>query len=192
MKASTRHVALISALLVLLACPVTALGHAELVTASPADGATVDAGPIDIVGTYSEEIGPKSHMELLDASGDVVARGAIDGKTLRIGLERLQPGEFQVRWTTVTTDDNGIERGNWSFTVEAASPSPSTAVSPSTLPSTEPSSSIPASAAPSPSAPPSTPTGTSTNDALLPIVAALIAVALLGALLLRRRPPTTR
>jgi hypothetical protein len=43
-----------------------------------------------------------------------------------------------------------------------------------------------------PTAPPTTPFGTSSGDVLLPIVAALIAVALLAGLLLRRRPPAAR
>jgi methionine-rich copper-binding protein CopC len=189
-----RHVALAAALLLVLASPSSVAAHAELVTATPEDGATVDAGPIDIIGTYSEEVGPKSHMELLDASGDVVARASIDGKTLRIGLEGLQPGAYRVRWTTVTSDDNGVERGAWSFTVAAASPSPTVVASPSGSPSAAPSLSAPAtvSSAPSSSAKPTSPSNASSGDVLLPIVAALVVVALLGGLLLRRRTPTAR
>lgn len=186
-----RHAALTGALLLLLASPAVVAAHAELVKATPQDGATVGGGPVDIIGTYSEVIGPKSHMELLDASGDVVARGAIDGKTLRIGLEGLQPGTYQVKWTTVTSDDNGVERGDWSFTVAAASPSPpSAAPSASAAASTSPSAVV--TPAPSASRPPGTPTGSSSGDVLLPIVAALVVVALLGGLLLRRRTPTAR
>ena len=195
MRSSIRHVALIGALFVLVATPSSVAAHAELVSATPKGGATVDTGPIDIVGTYSEEPGPKSHMELLDTSGEVVARGAIDGKTLRIGLEGLQPGAYQVRWTTVTSDDDGVERGSWSFTVTAPIPTkvlPSSSAPASASAAATASASVLPSAAPSPSAAPTNPSSSSSNDALLPIVAALVAVALLGALLLRRRPPTAR
>jgi methionine-rich copper-binding protein CopC len=195
MKSSIRHVALIGALLLLSIYPSDVAAHAELVSAEPKDGSTVEAGPVDIIGTFSEELGPNSHMELRDHSGDVVARAAIDGKTLRIGLEGLQPGVYQVHWTTVTSDDNGVERGSWSFTVTAPTPTkvlPSSAASASPSAAASASATVPPSVAPSPSASPTNPSTSSSNDALLSIVAALVAVALLGALLLRRRPPTAR
>jgi methionine-rich copper-binding protein CopC len=195
MSAVSRHIALTVALLVLLALPSAVAAHAEFVSGIPESGATVTAGPIDIVATFSEELGPKSNMRLLDDAGDVVANAAIDGKEMRIGLERIEPGSYQVRWTTVTTDDNGVERGSWTFNVTApiptkvvqtTAPSPTAAPSSSSAPSAVPS----ASPIPSASRGPSSPAGASSGDVVLPIVAALIVVALLGLILFRRRMPT--
>jgi hypothetical protein len=193
--ARIRHAALTGALLLLLASPPVVAAHSEFVSGTPKDGATVGAGPIDILANFSETLDPKSHMELRDASGDVVAHAAVDGDQMRIGLEGLQPGVYEVRWTSVAEDGDVLRNqpGDWSFTVAAASPSP-----PSAAASTSPAASAPASPsavgtpAPTASPQPGTPTGSSSGEVLLPIVAALVVVALLGGLLLRRRPPTAR
>jgi copper resistance protein C len=198
MKNGTRHIALAGAVLLLIALPSAVAAHSELVTATPEDGATVPAGPIDIIGTFSEELAPNSHMDVRDASGTVVGQAAIDEKTMRIGLEGLQPGRYSVRWTTVTADDNGVLRGSWSFTVAAAaSPSltpTSSAVSapPSASAAASPSSSAVASPVPSPSSGGTNTTGTSSTDVLLPILAAILVIGLLGLALIRRRTPTRR
>jgi copper resistance protein C len=199
MKSSNRHVALIGALLLVVALPSAVGAHSEIVSESPKNGATVQPGPIDIIATFSDTLKSSSRLELRDSTGAVVARGAIDGKTMRIGLEGLQPGEYEVLWVSVASDGDILHSTDqadwkWEFTVAEASPSltPSQVVTaaPSKSPSIAPS--VAASAAPSPSAAPTNPSTSSANDALLPIVAALVAVALLGALLLRRRPPTAR
>jgi copper transport protein len=193
-----RHVALASALL-LLAVPAAASAHSEFVSGTPKNGATVGTGPIDVIGTFSETLDPKSHMELRDASGDVVARAAIDGDQMRIGLEGLQPGVYEVRWTSVAEDGDILRNqpGDWKFTVAAASPSltpsPPASTEPSRPASAPPSASASApSVAPTPSAPPSSSSGASTGDVLLPILAALVVIAVLGALLFRRRTPAGR
>jgi copper resistance protein C len=190
MKAVTLRFAAIAAVFILLVVPTAVGAHSEFESGTPANGATVGTGPIDIVGTFSEELAPKSHMELLDASGNVVARAAIDGNEMRIGLEGLQPGQYQVRWTSVA-DDGDVLRGkpgDWTFTVEGAAASVSASAS-----AAAPSASVPE---PSPSVAPtlqSLPPGsdtsgsTSTNDVLLPVVAAIVVIALLGTWLLRRR-----
>jgi MYXO-CTERM domain-containing protein len=199
MKSSIRHVALISALLLLVALPPAVSAHAEIVAEAPENGATVQPGSIDIIATFSDTLKSSSRLELRDSTGAVVARGAVDGKTMRIGLEGIEPGEYEVIWQSVAEDGDVLRSTDqadwkWEFTVAIASPSltPSRVVTaaPSQSPSTAPS--VAASAAPSPSSAPTNPSTSSANDALLPIVAALVAVALLGALLLRRRPPTAR
>jgi copper resistance protein C len=199
MKATIRHVGLVGAFVLVVALPSAVSAHSEIVSESPENGATVQAGPIDIVATFSETLKSNSRLELRDSSGQVIARGAIDGKTMRIGLESIEPGQYEVRWVSVAPDDDILRSTDdpdwkWEFTVAEASPSPvvtpvpspSAAQSPSTAPS------LAASAAPSPSAAPTSPSGASTNDVLVPIVVALIVLALLGAFLLRRRSPTGR
>ena len=46
------------------------------------------------------------------------------GRALRIavvlGLPELAPGGYEVRWTTLSTEDGELERGTWSFKVTAA------------------------------------------------------------------------
>jgi methionine-rich copper-binding protein CopC len=192
-----RPVALTAAVLLLLALPSAVAAHSEFVSGTPKNGATVQSGPIDIVGNFSEMLDPKSHMELRDASGGVVARAAVDGDQMRIGLEGLQPGVYEVRWTSVAEDGDVLRNqpGDWTFTVAAASPSPPSAAPSSSAAASAPASARPSvvvTAAPSASAPPGTTTGSSSGDVLLPIVAALVVVALLGGLLLRRRTPTAR
>jgi methionine-rich copper-binding protein CopC len=207
MKTGIRHLAVAGALLLIATFPSTVAAHSEFVSGTPKNGATVPAGPIDIVANFSDTFNSRSRIELLDAAGDVIARGAIDGKTMRIGLEGIEPGEYEVRWTSVAQDGDILRSSDnpewtWFFTVEAAAASPSAAATPSPVVTTAPS----GSAALTPSASASPPVGpsaseppggdtsgsTSTNDILLPIVAALVVVALLAAFLLRRRPPAVR
>jgi hypothetical protein len=196
MRPIVRLLGLLGACSMLLVSASPALGHAELVRATPKDGASVPAGPIDIVATYDEPVGPKSHLELRRGGrqGDVVSNGAIDGRTIRIGLDELPAGAYTVTWVS-EGQDGEIARGTWAFTVLAPTPSPSpsptpTAAEPSPSasvgPTPSPSPSPTASAAPSPSPDPGA-TGSS-GDVALPILAAIVIVVVgLGALLLRGR-----
>jgi methionine-rich copper-binding protein CopC len=192
MKSVTLRSLAIAALAGLWILPGSVRAHAEFESGTPADGATVGTGPIDIVATFSEELAPKSHMELLDANGAVVARAAIDGNQMRIGLEGLQPGTYEIKWTSVA-EDNDVERNTnepWTFSVAETSPSSSSAA-PSSAEA-----SVPPTLAPSPSlapsAAPTTRTSSSSTDILLPILAAVIVTALLGGWLLRRRSTVGR
>jgi hypothetical protein len=93
----------------------------------------------------------------------------------------LQPGSYQIRWTTFSADDQEFDRGTTTFTVVAgSSPAPdASGVGPSV-----PAASVAVTVAPS--APPATPAA-STGDAVIPVVAALIVVAALGLWLMRGR-----
>ena len=178
--------------------PGTVAAHSELQSGTPANGATVGTGPIDIVATFSEELAAKSHMELLDASGAIVANAAVDGNQMRIGLEGVQPGQYQVRWTSVADDGDVLRSkpGDWTFTVAATSASPPGSAPPSSAPpSSAPPSTPPTPAStrsPAPSAAPTSPASSSATDVLLPIVAAFVVIALLGTWLLRRRSVVRR
>lgn len=114
------------ATILILATATTALAHAELTTSTPADGAVLGVPPSAVVATYSEAIDPaRSSLVVLDASGAEVAHGGVDptdatNKTMKVQLAALSPGRYTVRWTTVTSDDNGVERGTFSFTVAAS------------------------------------------------------------------------
>jgi copper resistance protein C len=189
----------------MLVLPSVALAHAELVKASPKDGATVQGTPTEIVGTYSEAMDPDgSSLRLLDAAGTEIAKGGVDPENderMSISdLPDLAPGTYAVRSTTKSAEDGDIDRKEWSFTVEAApTPSPSPTATPTPTPAT--------SATPTPSSTPSAPVvtpaptptpsadgaGTSDgSDVLLPIIAAAVIVVVIAGFLFsrRERPPT--
>jgi methionine-rich copper-binding protein CopC len=199
---SIRHQALRafpSALIVLLLLTPTALGHAELDAASPADKSTVTGSPPEIVFTFTEPVVPaKSSLKLVNSGGAIVAQGSTvdpaDAKKVHLVVPTQPPGTYTVRWTTASALDGDIAHGTTTFTIVAATPSLSVAPSASPTPSVAPSeaaspsaSAAPPSTAPSPSDGSGTPTSTSTSDAVIPVIAALVILAALGVWLLRSR-----
>jgi methionine-rich copper-binding protein CopC len=132
------RVASIAAFLLLFAAVVPALAHSELVTSDPTDGATIQT-PYTLKGTFSEDMDPNpehSFMRVQTAGGDVVAFGGVDpddATVMTVDIPALDPGEYTVRWQTTTLDDNGVERGTFTFKVGA--PTATTAPTPSPKPS---------------------------------------------------------
>lgn len=187
---------LVGALLALAVLPGVVLAHSELETSDPADGASLATPPATITGDFTEGVDPtRSSLELRGPDGTRVATGGVpaDGPATRMtipDLPDLAPGTYEVRWTTVTADDDGVERGTFSFTVEEATPAPTRTPPPATdSPAT---SAVPGSAAPAAtSAPAATPAPApgpevGAGDVLIPILA-LGAVLLGGAALFLRR-----
>ena len=194
---SDRHIrGLVAASLLLVLAPSAVLAHAELDTISPADKSS-GPSPTEIVGTFVQNLDPsKSSFALVDSTGTVVAKGgqvASDDvrKMTLILTGPLAPGAYEIRWTTVSTEDGELARGTTTFTVVAASPSPSVAPSAPASQSAAPSEAASPSAAPvaSPSPSPSGGGGTPTSasDAVIPVIAALVILAALGLWLLRSR-----
>ena len=173
--------------------PLVATAHAELETASPPDGAVLDSSPSEIVLTFTEALDAvKSHVELIGADGTQVAAGAVDPddeKAMRIDPPELEPGAYEIRSTAIAAHDGALKRELLTFTISAPSPSPTATPTPAPSASATASSSPSASPSASPSPAPSAggPTRASGADILLPILAALIVVVLLGAMLLRGR-----
>ena len=183
---------LFSVLLAAFAMPLVAQAHAELESASPPDGAVLDAPPTEIVLTFTEELdAAKSHMELIGPDGEQLAAGVADPaneKAMRIDPPELGPGAYEIRSTAVAAHDGALKREVLTFTVNAPSPTPTetpTAAPSASPPSASPSASPSARPTPAPSA--GGPTSASGADVLVPIVAALIVIGLLGAMLLRGR-----
>lgn len=167
-----------------------ALAHAEPVAVIPADGAKVASPPTEIVITFTESLDPgRSSIRLVDAGGTIVAEGGRvdpgdDVNTMRLPLATsLGPGGYTVHWTSFSTEDNEQARGTTTFTVASASAPPSTGPGTSAA---DPSAGGAASEAASPSAPPAA-SGASSADVLVPIIAVLILMAVLGTRLLRGR-----
>lgn len=192
---------LASSVVVLLVMPSVVVAHAELETSTPKDKATVEGTPTEIVGTYSEAMAPDgSSLKLLDAAGTQVAAGGVDpadDKRMAItDVPELTPGTYTVKSTTKSAQDGDLDRNEWIFTVELAptpSPTPTATPAPSATIAPTP---VPATASPGPDESP-TPapsagggtTGTG-SDVLLPIIAAVVLVALVAGYLFTRRDRT--
>jgi LPXTG-motif cell wall-anchored protein len=177
--------------------PGVVVAHSELETSDPVDGATLTTPPATITGIFTEGVDPaRSSLELRGPDGTRIATGGVpaDGPATRMtipDLPDLAPGTYEVRWTTITADDDGVERGTFSFTVEEATPGP--ALTPPPAAASPRTSAVPGSAAPAmtpaPAASPAPAPGPElgATDVLIPILA--LGVVLLGgaALFLRRR-----
>jgi methionine-rich copper-binding protein CopC len=166
---------LASAALVLVAlviAPAPALGHASLLAADPPDGGTLSTTPYTLTLTFDEPLGAAgSSVVVRDAAGTEVATGGISDQSATVmtaQLPSLPAGEYVVRWTAQTPDDQAVERGTLTFTVGSATATPA------------------APASPGPSDP--TPGPASGNDLLLAlIVAGLALAAIVGFLVIRNR-----
>ena len=159
--------ALIGAALFALLPLSVANAHAELTSASPGPDEAVSEVPARLVARFSQDIAAdRTSIEVRDASGATVARGGKDPDKARVqvvDLPPLEPGTYEVRWVTFSTEDDELARGRYSFavTVPVATPGPTMTVG-APCPSTEPSagaSMLPGTSAepPSPSLPLSVP-----------------------------------
>jgi methionine-rich copper-binding protein CopC len=197
---SAVRVALACAVALILLVPTLVSAHAELDTATPPDGSTVEGSPPEVSGTYTQDMkADGSSIQLRDAADEVVAEGGVDPSDDRRmvieDLPGLVPGAYEVRWTTVSAEDDEVARGTWSFTVTAAptptatiAPTPSATLEPSATPTLEPSPTPTASPTAAPSPAPGDPASTG-MDVLLPILVGLVIVAIAAFFLLRRRGP---
>jgi methionine-rich copper-binding protein CopC len=143
--------ALIGAVLFALLPLAVANAHAELTSASPGPDGSVSEVPARLVARFSQDIAAdRTSIEVRDATGATVARGGKDPDRARVqlvDLPPLEPGTYEVRWVTFSTEDDEIARGRYSFTVTvpvttpgptmpvgASCPSPEPAPAASTLP----------------------------------------------------------
>jgi copper transport protein len=134
------------AVLLALAVPRGAGGHAVPRTASPAADATVATGPSEVSIRFSERVERRaSALEVLDASGRRVDRDdarvdAADPWLFRVGVSDLRPGVYTVSWRVLSADDGHLTEGAHGFVVgegaAASRPAPARvrAVTPPLLP----------------------------------------------------------
>jgi len=102
-----------------------ASAHNELVDQSPSDQSVVEAGPIEIRLSYSEEpiqtaFGEGNLIAIADAAtgeqlGPACAR--VDGTTLFTTVNIQAPGVYKVLWRNAS-DDGHIAAGEYQITVE--------------------------------------------------------------------------
>ena len=121
-----RRVARLAALLVCFligAAPVAA--HAELVAATPADGARLGHAPMEAVLTFSDELDPDgSRFRVLAPDGSVAGTGSVDldvadRNVLRGAIEANGNGTYAIEWTAVASDGHE-ESGALTFRVGSA------------------------------------------------------------------------
>ena len=178
--------------------PTVVAAHAELLEATPADGATVEGTPTEISAKFDEPLlTDGSTFSIRNAAGERLAVGQIDPdddtRLIIDPVPELAPGEYEVRWRAATADGHA-ENDTWRFTVTPApTPSPTPAPTPASSASAEPMASATpaptgtATASPSASPGPSDPAGASDGDVILPIIAALAIVLVAAGFLLSRR-----
>lgn len=187
--------AFLLALLFAVLAPAIVAAHAELVTATPADGATVEGTPPELAATFTEPLLPDSTLSIRDGAGTRLAVGGVDpADERRLVIDpvpALAAGTYEMRWSAFTADGH-LERGTWSFTVTDPPPSdPPATAAPTEAPSASPAPSASDAPSPSPDASstpaPSDPAGGDGAAILLPILAALAIVGGGALLLLGRR-----
>jgi methionine-rich copper-binding protein CopC len=116
----------VAALLAVAVAPWTigaAHAHAFLRHASPAVGSTLSVSPPEMTLDYTEAIEPRfSGVDVLDAQGQHVDAGDLhlapdNPKRLVIGLKKLGPGTYTVKWHVVSVDTHHTE-GTFTFSVQ--------------------------------------------------------------------------
>lgn len=108
--------------LILCAWPVSALAHANLSSSTPAADAVVSEPPETVTLWFTGRIEPDfSTIEVTDSDGRQVDKGdssvSSNRRSIEVGLDPLEPGEYHVEWTVVARDGHRM-RGDFSFTVE--------------------------------------------------------------------------
>jgi methionine-rich copper-binding protein CopC len=111
--------ALVAVFLVALSAGAPAFAHAQLRSATPAAGGSVQTAPAEVVVNFSESLeGAFSTLVVRDAAGKRVDKAdphvdADNKTTMRVSLPPLEPGTYTVDWRAVSTDTHRV---NGSFT----------------------------------------------------------------------------
>ncbi|MBI1729046.1 copper resistance protein CopC [Candidatus Acetothermia bacterium] len=100
-----------------------AFAHSALETSNIADGQVFSLAtvPGEVHLNFTEEIDPhrsavyvvKVHGSQLVDKGDTV----IDGSSMKISMNALDEGVYQITWISVTPDDAGFKSGTITFSV---------------------------------------------------------------------------
>jgi len=115
-------------LVIALALPALAFGHALLQTADPAPGATLGTAPSSVRITFGEPPEPRlSSIKVLDSQGTNHAMGSValvagDPASLTIAVAALPDGIYTVSWRTVSAVDGHVAAGSYAFGVGVTPP----------------------------------------------------------------------
>ncbi|MEN9608520.1 MAG: hypothetical protein RLZZ06_451, partial [Actinomycetota bacterium] len=109
-------------LLLLSLTPVSpASAHTEIDHTTPAAGATVDAGVLNVSVVFTDKIlnlADSTEIVINDAEGQAVEVSCVEVKDTSISADAFFPsaGDYEVTWRTVAEDGHPID-GTFSFTV---------------------------------------------------------------------------
>ena len=112
-------------LLALAAWPSPSMAHAGLVSSTPANGATVEAPPEEVVLTFDSELVPDgTSFPVTDAAAATVGTGELDlsvaeRNELRGPVAITAAGTYTVTWTAVALDEHA-DSGRLTFSVTGA------------------------------------------------------------------------
>jgi len=105
--------------------PATAMAHADLASATPAEDADLDEAPDEVRLTFTEELDPDgSAFVVTDAAGDEVGRGDVDldvadRNELAGNVTISHPGLHTVAWSAISSDGHEAS-GSYTFGYRAA------------------------------------------------------------------------
>jgi methionine-rich copper-binding protein CopC len=114
-----------------LAVFATAFAHAEPAEVNPGLGANLTAPPPQIQIVMSQEMAIRdgaNDIDVLDAAGTEVTRIAAvvdrgDRRRISVVLPTdLAPGEYTVRWKTLSSEDGDSDEGEYTFTFDPTRP----------------------------------------------------------------------
>ena len=110
--------------LLLMTGQTNALAHAKMTASTPKDGSTVAAGLSQIELNFSQPL-RLSMVHVRDAAQhDVPLKSELPtplASAIKINVESLTPGSYQVAWTAVA-EDGHVMKGTFAFSVKADAP----------------------------------------------------------------------
>jgi methionine-rich copper-binding protein CopC len=102
-----------------LLLPLTAFGHAKLLSTSPAAGAEVAPAPKALVLNFNEAV-QIGVLKLITQGKEIALafdRRAGAQAQVTVALPDLAAGTYQVQWSALTADDGHVVKGAFSFVV---------------------------------------------------------------------------
>jgi methionine-rich copper-binding protein CopC len=118
----TRNSSVLLTAFTLALVPALALAHAQLRSADPPVGGSVQGAPAQVEITFSEAVEPQfSTIKVTNEAGQGVDRGNVhvpgtDAHRLVVSLPPLRPGQYRVEWHATSVDTHKTE-GSYTFTV---------------------------------------------------------------------------
>lgn len=181
----------------MVALATSAAAHDTIIDAEPAHDAVLDTAPTEIVLTYSAEVlDLPAAIIVTDANGEIVVEGEprVQGHSVVLDLPSLANGTYEVLWSVVSSDGHRTE-DVYNFTVDASetagdplatTPDESTSETPTAETGAEPATPAPATS-PDRAADADSPVTGWPIGAVILVPVAVLALALIAALLYRRR-----
>ena len=111
----------LTAIMLLLCWPLTAMAHVHTEKTQPADGETLAQSPKTVEAWFTGKVTAEwSKIEVSDADGNRVDDGVVsngdDPNHLTVGLKPLTSGSYNVELNVISGDGHRV-KGHFSFTV---------------------------------------------------------------------------